>query len=170
MKPKLKPKPSQLRAYLEQYLLKSESQLSHLSKVKVDPGFLTPEQLFEVCKWKSKRRPVLALQNSKSLVKEITSFAFHAKCEESRIGALTLLKGVSFPTASVILHFCVDRTYPILDFRALWSMGVEQPSFYTADFWVEYVECCRALAKKHGLTVRELDMALWEYSRVNQDA
>ena len=89
-------------------------------------------------------------------------------CEESKIGALVLLKGVQFPTASVILHFCVDRTYPILDFRALWSLGIEKPATYTVEDWVSYTKVCREMANKNAMTVRELDMALWQYSKEHQ--
>ncbi len=36
---------------------------------------------------------------------------------------LRFLDGVEWPTASTILHFCGARPYPILDYRALWSLG-----------------------------------------------
>jgi|GEM_PF-4284513 len=63
--------------------------------------------------------------NPEEFVREITTFCFSAAYEESKIGSLILLKGVQYPTASVILHFCVSDTYPILDFRAVWSLGME---------------------------------------------
>lgn len=169
MKPKLRIPAKQLRKYQDRYSAYSDSKLEHLRDLAREPGHLNPDQLYEICRWKSKRRPHLARHNSKELVKEITSFSFHAECEESKIGALTLLEGVSFPTASVILHFCVNRAYPILDFRALWSLGVDKPAAYTANFWIEYTECCRSMAKKHGMSVRELDKALWQYSREHQN-
>ncbi|MFC5595384.1 hypothetical protein [Lysobacter niastensis] len=155
----------QIRKYQDMYSAYADSEFDHLRGV----AHLTPAQLYEICRWKSKRRPELALGNSKELVKEITAFAFSAKCEESRIGVLTLLDGVSFPTASVILHFCVSRSYPILDFRALWSLGIEKPAAYSARFWIEYVECCRNMARDNGLSVRSLDKALWQYSREHKN-
>lgn len=160
--------PRQVRAYQSRYDVTADPKLDHLRSVSEDPGYLTTEQLYEVCRWKSPRRPKLARTNTEELVREITHFAFHANCEESRIGALTLLNGVSFPTASVILHFCVDSSYPILDFRALWSLGIDKPPLYTTALWKEYAHFCRRLAAKHSLSVRELDMALWQYSRENQ--
>jgi len=54
------------------------------------------------------------------------------------MGALLAFKGVSFPTASVILHFCVSSQYPILDVRAMWSLGIEKPGPYTIDHWRSY--------------------------------
>jgi hypothetical protein len=160
--------PSRLRSYWARYDLTANLKLEHLRNVSENPGYITTKQLYEVCRWKSPRRPELAKTNPEELVREVTNFAFHAKHEELRIGALTLLNGVSFPTASVILHFCVDNSYPILDFRALWSLGIKRPPRYTVAFWCQYVRLCRGLAAKHGMSVRELDMALWQFSRDNQ--
>lgn len=160
--------PGKLRHYQEQYDFSAEANLDKYRRIASEQGCLTVAQLHEICRWKSKRRARLALLNPEALVREITAFSFSAKCEESRLGALTLLSGVQFPTASVILHFCVDRSYPILDFRALWSLGVDQPSQYTIPFWKDYVALCRAVAAKHRMTVRELDMALWQYSYKHQ--
>jgi hypothetical protein len=86
---------------------------------------------------------------------------------------LQMLHGVSYPTASVILHFFHVDTYPILDFRALWSMRIAQPSQYTFEFWWRYVGACRrfhARARRRfpQLSMRELDRALWQYSKERQ--
>ena len=58
--------------------------------------------------------------------------------------------------------------YPIIDYRALWSLGVTDPPPYTFDFWWAYTEHCRALAKKYRASMRVLDRALWQYSKENQ--
>ena len=160
--------PGMLRHYWARYDFSAEASLDKYYRVGPKQGYLTRAQLYEICHWKSQRRPELALANPEAFVREITAFSFSAKCEESRIGALTLLSGVEFPTASVILHFCVDPSYPILDFRAIWSLGVRRPRQYTIAFWLEYVELCRAIAAKHRIEVRGLDMALWQYSKEHQ--
>lgn len=159
---------NQLRAYYQKYDFGADPNLSHLEVAAKQQGHLTRDQLHQLALWKSKRRAALVLTNDEALVREVTGFAFSAVHEHSRIGALVLLKGVHFPTASVVLHFCVDRSYPILDFRAIWSLGLEQPSGYSPEYWCTYTALCRSLAKRHGLTVRELDMALWQYSREHQ--
>ena len=70
--------------------------------------------------------------------------------------------------ASVILHFCHRDPYPILDFRALWSLGAEEPaSGYNSDFWQQYTTTCRALAAEAACPLRTLDRALWAYSKAN---
>ena len=168
MRPKLRIPPHALRSYQERYDYTADPKLEHIRVVAKSQGHLTVGQLHEIALWKSKRRAALVKTNPEGFVREITSFAFTAEYERSRVGALVLLRGVQFPTASVILHFCVDSTYPILDFRAIWSLGLDKPAFYTPDYWEKYTEVCRSLAAKHGLSVRELDMALWQYSREHQ--
>jgi hypothetical protein len=91
-----------------------------------------------------------------------------AKTEAVRIGVLTVLTGVGWPVASVILHLCHDDCYPILDFRAIWSVKAAQPSSYTLAFWLAYTQHCRALAEECKVDMRTLDRALWQYSKERQ--
>ncbi len=79
-----------------------------------------------------------------------------------------LLDRVAWPTASTILHFCDARPYPILDYRALWSLGYAKPPKYTMEFWLEYLEFTRELAGRLGLPIRTVDKALWQYSKEKQ--
>jgi hypothetical protein len=160
---------SEIRRYQQRYDYTADPKLEHIRPLAKAQGFLSVAQLHELARWKSKRRAALAQTNSEDFVREITSFAFTALHEHSRIGSLVLLSGVQFPTASVILHFCVDASYPILDFRAIWSLGMEQPSFYSPEYWVNYTSLCRNLAREHDISVRELDMALWQYSKEHQN-
>ena len=92
--------------------------------------------------------------------------------ERIRIEVLTLLHGVSWPTASVLLHLGHPDPYPILDFRAMWSLSVDVPDdtsgFYTFDLWWAYTQFCRKLANQCGVDMRTLDRALWQYSKMNQ--
>jgi hypothetical protein len=154
--------------YASHYDFRAESKLEKYHELGPKQGFITVDQLYEICRWKSKRKAAKAKNNPEGFVKEITAFSFTAKCERSRIGSLMLLDGVQMPTASVILHFCVDQTYPILDVRALWSLSIEKPSFYSFDFWEAYTQTCREVAKELLMTVRQLDMALWQYSKEHQ--
>ena len=75
----------------------------------------------------------------------------------------------SVPARSVVLHFFHNDPYPILDFRALWSISLDVPSQYDFDFWWNYVEYCRALSTESHLDMRQLDRALWQYSKENQE-
>ena len=103
-------------------------------------------------------------------MKEVTRFALSTKCDKAAIESLTILDGVGAPTASVILHFFHKRDYPILDFRALWSVSLIDGDKYNYSYalWSEYVDFCRKKAAEAGVSMRDLDRALWQYSKCNQ--
>jgi hypothetical protein len=78
----------------------------------------------------------------------------------------TSLKGVAVPVGSALLHFAVPDRYPILDYRALASLGdAKRRTHYSISFWVGYVDRCQNLARGAGVSIRELDKALWQDSR-----
>ena len=131
-------------------------------------GYLTKDQLRLIACWKAPRSAGHIEKNQDKYVKEITSWSFSAHQERSRIEVLTLLNGVMWPTASVILHLFHKEPYPILDFRALWSAGMVVPKQYSFPFWWKYVQFCRTTAQKSSVDMRTLDRALWQYSKVNQ--
>jgi hypothetical protein len=81
------------------------------------------------------------------------------------MAALLELDGVGVPTGSTLLYVAFPNDYPILDVRALESLGAKPRSQYPLAFWLEYLKACREVAKKHGVSVRTLDKALWEYSK-----
>jgi len=131
--------------------------------------YLTKPEFLEICYWKTPRSSSRCDSNPSELIREATRIAFSVKSESLRIGVLVLLQGVGWPTASTILHFCHRDRYPILDYRALWSLGVEERrTVYSFDFWWEYVTECRSLAREARVTMRVLDRALWQYSKDNQ--
>lgn len=131
-------------------------------------GFLTTEEFTAVCRWKSPRTQPRCRANSEGFVQEVTHCALSASSERLRIEVLTLLSGVSWPTASVILHFFHRDPYPVLDFRALWSLSSDGPTRYDFGFWQDYTEYCRKLAQKADGSMRTLDRALWQYSKEKQ--
>lgn len=96
---------------------------------------------------------------------DATGRALSAGDEATRIAALLELEGVGVPTASTLLYFAFPDDYPILDIRALESLGVKPRSTYPVSFWLEYLDACRTLARRAGVTLRTLDKALWQYSK-----
>jgi len=131
-------------------------------------GYLTREQFLAIAEWKTVRSRPRCEKNDARFVKEVTRAALASKDERFKIQALRLLEGVEWPTASVILHFCDRGRYPILDVRALWSAGLDATPSYSFPFWMEYTEFMRGLAADAGVSMRTLDKALWQYSKVNQ--
>lgn len=132
-------------------------------------GFLTKDEFLSVCEWKTPRSKSRCNSNDADLIKDISSVVRVTESERLRIQAWTLLSGVRWPTASVFLHFAFPDCYPILDFRALWSVGSNvSPYQYTFDVWWEYTEFCRTIARNARATMRQLDQALWQYSKKHQ--
>lgn len=131
-------------------------------------GYLTRPEFLSLCKWKTPRTQRGCRRNESSLIRGATRVALSTEDEELKILALTLLQGVEWPTASVILHFCARQPYPILDVRALWSLGRSKSQSYDFRFWSEYTAFTRNLARSAGVSMRVLDRALWQYSRERQ--
>lgn len=132
-------------------------------------GFLTKEEFMTVCAWKTPRTQSRCRSNPREMVREVSALARTTKSERMRIQVWTLLAGVNWPTASVFLHFSFPDQYPILDRRALWSLGFRVPPPYSFEFWERYAQYCRTLARRAGVSMREFDQALWQYSKENQE-
>jgi len=128
-------------------------------------GHFTRDEFVALCLWKSRRPRKRYEAIPEGRIIEATALALSAKDEVLRIGILLTLDGISWPTASVLLHFGHRDDYPILDVRALESLAVKRPSQYTFKFWEAYFTKCRALAAEHQVTMRTLDRALWQWSK-----
>lgn len=132
-------------------------------------GYLSKVDFLALARWKSPRSQPRCAQNPEDYIRAVTQVALSTRNERLRIEALMLLEGVGWPTASVLLHFGHAEPYPILDVRALWSLGVRvAPDKYDFDLWWRYTECCRRLAARLNVTMRTLDRALWQYSKERQ--
>ncbi len=130
---------------------------------------LTKGLFLEIANWKTPRQRKQYEKNPSSFIAEITGISFeHGRDEKIRIEVLRLLEGVDYPVASVLLHFAFPEQYPILDFRVIWSLGLERPPAYSFDFWWYFVERMRDESKRHNVSLRELDKALWVYSKEHQ--
>lgn len=128
-------------------------------------GHYTPREFVEVCAWKTPRsRPRIAA-NRPRVIAAATRRALAADDEAIRIGSLLELDGVGVPTASTLLYAAFPEEYPILDVRALKSLGVKPRSGYPVGFWLAYLAACRALAHHAGVSLRTLDKALWQHSK-----
>lgn len=133
-----------------------------------EAGEFSLEDLRTVCKWKSPRSYPRCLKNRADEVAEITRISLSTGVERLRIEVLRCLHGVDWPTASVLLHLAHRDPYPILDVRAIWSLGLDKPSQYCFRFWWEYVQRCRRIASRYDVNMRTLDRALWQYSKEHQ--
>lgn len=132
--------------------------------------FLDRIRFIKLGTWKSPRaRNQYAHRlNTDERIKELTTFALSSKDEYTRVMVPQLLRGVSWGVASVILHLAYPEEYMILDFRAVWSLGLAQPKKYDFDYWLRYTTLVRKLARKFNVSLRTFDKALWEYSKEKQ--
>jgi hypothetical protein len=74
------------------------------------------------------------------------------------------LGGVEIPVASAIMTAIDPERYTIIDYRALEALGVSL-SWYTIDSYLAYLKRCRELAQENVVSLRELDRALWQWSK-----
>jgi hypothetical protein len=127
-------------------------------------SYLTRAELVWLGEWKAPRiRPRIA-RNTVAGVRGLTGAALATRDEARRLGLLIGLSGVGVPVASVILHFADSSRYPVYDVRvltALRRLGIRRRFPPTPAGWVAYVDCLQVLARRHRVSLRTLDKALW---------
>ena len=166
---KLRFPPSEIVHWAARYSYPGEDSITKTAASTVSArGYLTRGEFLRLCRWKTPRSQPRCATNPASRVREATKIALATDDERAKMYVLRSLAGVEWPTASVILHFCDRRPYPIIDYRALWSLGYRKPPTYTFDFWMAYTTFTRELARSAGLSMRTLDKALWQYSKEHQ--
>ena len=149
---------------------RGEETVAELGQKARKQGYLKKSQLLEFFNWKTGGRGRSRLEkNPDSYVEEVTGISFTTKDERVQIEILTLLDGVQWPVASTILHFVFPQKYPILDFRALWSLGIEKVPSFNYQFWKKYTDYCNRIARSNDVDMRTLDRALWQYSKEHQN-
>lgn len=151
--------PQQIHELAKRYRYPNEDAVSNdIARAVRQRGYFTRDEFLTVGYWKSPRNQKRYARNSEEFVRAVTEAALSAKHERLRIEALTLLDGVGWPTASVLLHFVSTDPYPLLDFRALWSVGVEVPrdadAFNDFDLWWPYTQFRRRLSQTAGVSTR----------------
>ena len=157
--------PGQVEALATRFGDMDESRLLAIGGKVRARGYYTRGEFIEVCAWKSARsRPKIAA-NSRAVIVSATRAALATDDEGLRMQHLLALEGVGVPTASTLLYCAFPGEYPILDIRALESLGVKPRSQYPVSFWLLYLGACRALAASRGVSIRTLDKALWQHSK-----
>ena len=160
---------SQVARWAERYSYMEDDGLREkLRPAVLARGFLKKSEFLRICEWKTQRTKSRCARNEEFTVRTVTRAAFATGDESLKMDLLRTLAGVSWPTGSTLLHFCDARPYPILDYRALWSLGHRATPHYTMDFWLEYLAFTRQLAKRLKLDIRTLDRALWQFSKARQ--
>jgi hypothetical protein len=138
--------------------------------------YLTPGELEAVCRWKSPRALPRVRSNSASRVRAATRRAMATRSERLRLEELRGLHGVSVPMASAILTLVDPRRYGVLDIRVwqlLYAVGAvtKKPAGVGFDFknWYQFLMIVRHLAKRFGVTARNVERTLFIAHREYQE-
>jgi hypothetical protein len=123
------------------------------------------DNLRAIFKWKTNNRGKNRLdKNSVSEVEEALRLAAAAKEPRSAIAVLKGLSGVNVPVASAIMTLVHPDKYTVVDIRALEALGVNSGRI-SVTFYLHYLRYCIELANKWGMPLRDLDHALWDWSK-----
>jgi predicted RNase H-like nuclease len=160
---------SEVMYWASRYAYADDAEVEAIGDRVRERGWFTRDEFLTVARWKSPRSRKRCEENDASTVKDITQRALSTPDERQRIEALIQLHGVEYPTASVLLHLAHRDPYPIIDYRALWSLGVESPpATYSFAFWWAHTQACRSLSADAGVRMRTFDRALWQFSKEHQ--
>ena len=154
---KLRLKKNAIREWSARYPIDYDVEIETLIAPRVKAcGYFLRDEFIGLCHWKTPRSQRRVASNPTDYIEAVTQTALSTTNERLRIEVLLLLNGVRWPTASVILHFCHADPYPILDVRALWSLSIDANAVpYNFEFWNEYTQFCRKLAKEVNVIMIE---------------
>jgi hypothetical protein len=131
-------------------------------------GWLTKEELIEICHWKSARAIKYICSNHVANIKKQTGIALTTKSEQLKILALRELKGVSLPMASAILMLTNPRRYGVIDIRVwevMFNIGTMSANPRGANFtfnqWYRYLMILRYFANKYKVSARDIERTLF---------
>lgn len=132
-------------------------------------GEFTRAHLADIVAWKSPRS-LRILHENEAEIRDALHLAMITETERAAIATLIALDGVGVPVASAVLTMVDENRYTIVDRRALESLGQPPRPQYAVNFYLDYLDVCRELSRKHGVSLRTLDRALWQWSaEQNQD-
>src|SRR5437667_9468045 len=97
---------SDLTRWAEGYAYPGDGDVEKRGAAACARGYLRRDEFLELCRWKTPRSQPRCATNGEDYVRDVTRVALSTANEELKIRVLLLLTGVSWPTASVILHFC----------------------------------------------------------------
>jgi len=159
---------------LERYLFESVS-----PRFRRD-GTLNARGFFAIIVWKSNRtktKIAKGLRHAGTMPEELLHRVSAEGDRLRQVQILTSVKGIGLPMASAILTVCYPDEFTVLDYRAWKTLrqmsvpGLPAGKPTSARAYLQYCEACRQLAKRVGVSLRDLDRALsaksWEEDLIN---
>ena len=148
---------------------------SEISPKLQDRGEYNFEEFLAVCDWKSTRTRSLVQSNTRETVSEVTRIAFSCS-EDLRVQVLSLLRGVSTPTASALLTVWKPTSYTIIDVRVLSALPLlshrllaPESMSPSENSYAKYLSLMRAISHDLGCDLRSLDKALWTFDKAQTE-
>ena len=133
----------------------------------ISRGRCTRKNLGRIFNWKTKGRGRSRLtKNTDKEIADVLKLAITARTDRAAIAVLTGLNGVNIPVASAILTAIDPKRFTIIDFRALEALN-QRKSALNINYYLEYLDFCKLLARKNRVTLRTLDRAFWQWSKEN---
>ena len=136
-------------------------------------GTLSVADFYAIIVWKSNRTKTKikkALKEAGLSADTLMSQVAGAKADITRLRLLNKVRNIGLPIASAILTVCYPDRFTVLDYRA-WQSAVAEgmpglPDAFpeTAPEYLQYRDACQAFAERVGLSLRDLDRALWARS------
>ena len=138
--------------------------------IQTGPKYLNKECFVRLGRWKTKRQTSNYQLNDENTIIQVTRCAYQANDALIKLSILKTLRGVGVAVAGTILHYLHPDRFPIFDYHAratlkranLWSRDVNDDSDQA---WLEYIKTMNELAKRLGVSLRDLDKALFAYDK-----
>lgn len=156
-----------IQKYIELY--DTEKYLFEVISPKVKKsGYLSFNDFYQICMWKS-ARPKKRYLNNKESIESVTKRALLETDEGRRIKILCELDGVGIATASAILTIIYPEKYAVIDVRDLEELNKiiknKIGKTISINTWINYLAEMRKLAIENNATPREIDKALFAMNR-----
>jgi len=138
-----------------------------------DEHTMEPFDFFAIVVWKSNRTKTKVkkgLDDAGKSVQELMREVAQAETPGAMVEVLLQVGGIGLAVASAILAVCDPKTFTVLDYRAWETLqgasleGLPEHYPVTSDEYLDYCRVCRRLAEQVGMSLRDLDRALWAKS------
>jgi hypothetical protein len=130
---------------------------------KAKPTYADIERVY---RWKSSRSVGHFLANDAERVVSTVRSALRAKDDAAALARVETLNGVKARTGSALLAIFRPDRYTVMDWRARQTLEAfgyleELRRASWTNVWPAYMSLCRDIASRTGVSLRDLDRALW---------
>ena len=144
-----------------------------VSRQFAETGTLSAYDFFAIVAWKSNRSKTKirnGIEAAGRSVAGLTQEVNESPSPVAKLESLLQVRGIGLPIASAILSVCYPQDYTVLDYRA-WDTAQKMdlnglPSHYPRNpgGYLQYCKACSRFARRAGISLRDLDRALWARS------